>query len=259
MTASGTASDWTALRHLPRVAPWDRGRRSRTWEQRATDYAALPKEPLVITAELATPVIYAERREVHLDAILAFAAVTSHPVASSFEGGAVVPVPLELAWVSAEGLPLWASTPLEPVGGGIETREYWHKRYPVQRAEFGSRVNAMTVRGRWKEYRTPVRAESVTALRAVAIGNADEVRELLALVTHVGKKIAMGYGRVGRWTVETGTHTAAEVLAERAVPIDYYRGREQPAGVLALSRGWTPPYWWAPWWCDCLMPAAHAE
>lgn len=250
--------DWTQLRPLPRVAPWNKGRRARTWEQRTADYAALPKEPLVITAELVTPVIYAEQREVHLDGILAFGAVTTHPVASTFEASAVVPIPLELAWVSAEGLPLWAATPLAPVAGGVETREYWHKRYPTQRADFGSRVNATTVRGRWKEYRTPVRAESVSALRALTIGNADELRRLLDVVTHVGKKTAMGYGRVARWSIEAGTHTLADVLAARVVPVAYYAGR-QPVGALSLRRGWTPPYWYAPWWADCMVPAAHSE
>lgn len=246
--------DWGALRTLPRVAPWNQGRKSRTWEQRRDDYAALPKASLVVTAELVTPVIHAERNLTHLDSILAFAAITAHPVASDYDTVAVIPLPLDLAWVSDGGQPLWCCSPLVPVGETLESREYWHKRYPSHRSEFCEKINANTSAGRWKEYRTPVHAQQVGRLRALCIGNADELRRLLAIVTHVGKKGSMGYGRVARWTVEDGEHAAADVLALRAVPVEYYAG-QSPQGILSPLRAWTPPYWYAPWWRPCMVPA----
>lgn len=245
--------NWSALRPLPRVAPWNKGRRSRNWESRRDDYAALPKAPLIITAELVTPVLHAERERTHLDSILAFAALTNHPVASDYDGAAVVPLPLDLAWVSPEGRPLWACAPLMPAGDGMATREYWHKRYPSHRADFGDKLNAVTTAGRWKEYRVPVHAQSIDRLHALAIGNAAEIETLLALVTHIGKKGSMGYGRVARWSVTPAAHSMDDVLALRPVPVAYYQGR-QPVGVLALNRGWTAPYWYSPWWADCVVP-----
>lgn len=244
---------WADIRPLPDVAPWNKRRRSRNWESRRDKYAALPKEPIIVTAELATPVIHAERDWTHLDGLLSWAALTTHPVESFCSDDAVIPLPLELAWVSPDGLPLWACTPLMSAQG-TDSREYWHKRYPSHRAELGSRLSANTTGGRWREWRVPLRAHAVQRLHALAIGNADEVERLLSVVTHIGKKGAMGYGRVARWTVTPGTHTLDDVLVRRPVPVAFYEGRE-PVGVLELRRGWTPPYWHAPRWADCMVPA----
>ena len=245
--------DWKKIAPMPVVAPWNKGKRSYTWEQRRDAYTSLPKAPLIITAELVTPILHAEQERTHLDGILSSAAMTNHPVASAYDQAAVIPLPLELVWVSPAGLPLWGCTPLIPVGDGLATREYWHKRYPSHRAEFGDKINAVTTAGRWKEYRVPVQAQHITRLHALAIGNAEELETLLSVITHIGKKSSIGYGRVARWTVTPGTHTVADVLALRSVPVAYYDGA-QPVGVLALHRGWTPPYWYAPWWADCMVP-----
>src|SRR5690606_21426173 len=186
--------DWEALRPLPDVAPRYRNRRSRTWEHRRDVYAELPKTPIDITAELGTPIIHAEHPLTHLDSILVFAAFITHPVESVHDGSEppVVPLPLELTWVSSAGLPLWACTPLAPLESSTDSREYWHKRYPAHRAEFGSRLNANLTGGRWREYRMPVRVHAVRRLGALAIGNAPEVERLLSVITHIGKKGSMG-------------------------------------------------------------------
>jgi len=247
---------WEKLRPMPRVAPWNKGKRSMTWEDRCAEYSRLTKSPITITAELLTPVIHAEKDRTHLDGVLTFAALTTHPVASSYEShtAVVIPLPLDLAWVSPNGKPLWACSPLVPIGAGVDSREYWHKRYPTHRAEFGDRLNAVTTAGRWKEYRVPVNAQSVDRLVAHAVGNAPEVEKLLSVVTHIGKKGSMGYGRVARWIVAPATHTITDVLALKAVPVAYFDG-QQPSDRVALNRAWTPPYWYAPWWSDCVVPA----
>jgi hypothetical protein len=246
-------ADWTTLRPLPRVALWNKGRKARTWEARRDDYAAMPMEPLVITAELVTPVIHAEQGRTHLDSILSFAAITTHPVASEYDKTAVIPLPLALAWVSPEGRPLWGCSPLMADGPATATKEYWHKRYPDHRAELGHKLTVNTTAGRWKEYRVPVHAQQTERLHAVCIGHATELEKLLAVVTHVGKKGSMGYGRVARWHVTPGAHTMEEVLDMRPVPIGYYAG-DTPKGRLELGRAWTPPYWYAPLWTDCMVP-----
>lgn len=241
------------LSPLPRVAPWNKGKRTYSWQDRALAYAALPTSPLIITAELATPIVAAEGDATHLDSILSVAAMTDHPHPSAWDGAAVVPLPLELAWVSPEGRPLWACTPLLPSGDVLSSREYWHKRYPTHRAEFGSRQNAVTSAGRWREYRVPVHAASVDRLHALAIGNAEELERLLAGVSHIGKKGGSGYGRVGRWSITPAQHTLADILANRSVPAAYFE-TGKTTGVLSPSRAWTPPYWYAPWWADCRVP-----
>lgn len=246
--------DWGKLYPLPRVASSKKALDSHNWEGRRDRYSAMDKVPLLVTAELVTPVIHAERDRTHLDSILAFAALTTHPVASNYDAAAVLPLPLEMAWISADGQPLWVCSPLVPEGATLETREYWHKRYPSHRAEFGHKLNADTSAGRWKEYRTPVMSQQASRLHALCIGNAEEIRRLLVVVTHVGKKGSMGYGRVATWHVTPVEHTQAEVLALRAVPVEYYAG-ESPKGILSPLRAWTPPYWYAPWWRPCMVPA----
>jgi hypothetical protein len=249
-------ADWARLGPLPRVGVHHREKKSRTWERARDKWAELSKTPLIVTAELVTPIIHAERDRTHLDSILSAAALTAHPVESDFGGAqCVIPLPLDLAWVSDSGQPLWACSPLEPVGETTESHEYWHKRYPGHRAELGSKMNAVTTAGRWKEYRVPMRVSHVDRLQALCFGDRAEIERLLGFVTHIGKKGSMGYGRVARWTVTEGSHSRDDVLSRRAVPIDYFSGREI-AGVLKPRCGWTPPYWYAPWWAPCVTPPA---
>lgn len=245
------AVDWARLGPLPTVTPYNKGKRALTWEERRDACMALPKRGLIVSAEMVTPIVHAEDHLTHLDAILSAAALTSHPVASGFKGQVCsLPLPLELAWVSPAGQPLWACSPLVPLDAPVASREYWHKRYPSHRAEFGDKLSADTSAGRNREYRVPLHAESVTTLHAVCIGHAEEVQQLLEVVTHIGKKGSMGYGRVARWSVVESDHTLEDVLALRSVPIE-----ASPSDTATAPRGWTPPYWYAPWWLPCRVPA----
>lgn len=238
-------TDWRALNPLPLVSPWSKGKRSYTWEQRRDEYAELPKEPLIVRAQLATPMVVTEQ---HLDALLAAAAITDHPHPSKWDAAAVVPLPLELLWVD-DGWPLWAAMPLRPVGG-TQAREYWHKRYPADRADLGNKRSASTTSGRYRDWRTPMSVASAHHLEAMAIGNLDEVARLLRLITHVGKKGAMGYGRVATWHVERAAFDVRDLLRARAVPVDCPLANDLD-GVSAPNIGWTPPYWYAPRWRTC--------
>ena len=241
---------WQALAPLPRVSRYIRGKRSYTWEERVADYEKLPKEPVLITAEMMTPILHAERQSTHLDGILASAVLTDHPHPSAFGDIVTIPLPLDLVWVSSSGYPLWASTPLVPVDGGIVSREYWHKRYPSHRAEFGNKQSANTSAGRWREFRVPVAAHSTSKLVAMAIGNMAELQRLLDGVTHIGKKSSIGYGRVVKWEVIPHPHTLEDVLSNRAVPVE----SGLTDGRMERHRGWTPPYWHAAKWLDCIVP-----
>lgn len=246
--------DWNQLGSLPRVARWNKGKPAPSWEQYAERCESLAKAPLIITAEMASPVVHADACGTHLDAVLSWAALTLHPVASQFDAPPVIPLPLALAWVDTAGRPLWCCTPLRSHDPAINSREYWHKRYPGHRADFGSKVSADTKTGRWKEYRVPLHAESSRRLMAICIGHADEVERLLSAVSHIGKKASAGYGRVAGWSITPAAHDADEILTMRPVPVEYFAGRSQ-VGVLEPLRAWTPPYWYAPFWRPCMVPA----
>ena len=216
----------------------------------ADRYADLPMEALIIDAHLVTPYI----PPVHIDGILSQAVLTAHPCAPRFDAPAcVVPLPVELLWVSDKGLPLWAVSEFREMADAAQCREYWHKRYPSHRAEFGEKMNAVTTAGRYKEYRVPVNARRVERLRAFVIGNQAELERLLGYVSHIGKKGAMGYGRVARWDVKPLGQGLSDlaVINGRPVPAEFAREKGL-TGTPMPNVAWTSPYWYAPWWSDCV-------
>ncbi len=162
--------------------------------------------------------------------------------------GYVLPVPLRCLWRSADGVPLWAATPLMPEGETITDSEYWHKRTQPGTLTWSKSgrysVNART--GRFMERRVPLPVTTARTWRAEVIGDAAEIARLLAPLTHIGKKRAMGLGEVERWTItpldafqlvrdERLTRplpAAAVALLDGALPVD------PPAPI-----GWTPPQW----------------
>lgn len=214
-------------------------------------YHALPKCPLMVTGRMLTGFI---AESLHLDAILGAAVMAAHPCPADYKmGDAVIPLPLELLWLSPDDLPLWAASDFE-VLDSCESREYWHKRYPVHRAHIGAKANAKTTAGRWREYRVPVTANSCRTVKAVCVGSQAEVERLLSHVSHVGKKGAAGYGRV-EWRVEQVNMDALAAIHEnKALPIEY-AAQVEKIGKIMPSCGWTPPYWYAPHWRDCVVSA----
>lgn len=224
-------------------------------------YAQLPLTGLRVTARLGTPYIPSEPNgALHLDALIAWAVIQSlsYPITWPAGSAAVVPVPLELAWVSPEGLPLWTASLLRPDGDMLAGREYWHKRYPTDRADLGHRQNAQTRAGRWKEYRVPVATVLAREVTGLAIGHLGMVRDLLAHVTHLGKRAGTGYGRVLEWEVQPVMTPRAilrtAISAGRPVPVRAIaeKGADMSLPAQINRRGWTPPYWFVPWHEPCV-------
>lgn len=259
MTRTALLTDWTSLPAAR--ARHDQGHADRQWSRRRDDWSALPKTGLLITVSPLTPVIESEPGIVHLDSLLSYAALTTHPVETLHQPDgtpSILPLPLGLAWIGPQSQPLWCCTPLRVIGPTAESREYWHKRHPADRADWAEKPSVNTRAGRWKEYRTPVRGQLPPRYAAAAIGHREQVQHLLdACCTHIGKKASMGFGRVGRWTVTEIDIGPDAILAQRVTPIAYHAGRQPPTGsIISPCRAWTPPYWYAPWWADCIAPAS---
>lgn len=219
-------------------------------------YATLPKEPLMVRATLSTPYVPAEPDgSVHLDAILAYAvfAHLPYPVRTGGADGIVTPLPLKLSWIR-DGLPLWACSDLRPQGDTLRDNAYWHKRWPDSHLEYMDRRRANVKSGAYKEMRVPLATVQTPELRAVCVGNAEKIEELLSHVSHVGKKPSQGYGRVSEWKVRplgtTAEEAEATALLARPVPLDYLGGLD--SGV-ARRGGFTSPYWYAPWHCPVVV------
>ena len=222
-------------------------------------YQSMPMTPLSITAEIATGYIPANvDGSCNFDGILAWAVLTMlpGPVLYPNREAVVVPVPLKQLWISSDGKPLWAATPLRPVSGFALGREYWHKRYPVERAEFSRKINANTSAGRYKEIRTPVITRNCEKITCIALGNKPEIERLLTCVSHIGKKGNSGHGRIIRWQVEElgmkPEDAERAILNMRPVPKASPLGKGLSSSRTTLC-GWTPPYWYAPWYLECVI------
>ncbi|GIW06329.1 MAG: hypothetical protein KatS3mg060_1134 [Dehalococcoidia bacterium] len=231
-------------------------------------FARLSMVPLRVRCNLATGYLPSEidRADQPLDSVLAWAVLQAlpYPVAFGNQAAAVIPTPLQLLWVSSgeegipAGLPLWAATPLRPVTPSALGREYWHRRYPAQRADMSVRIRAKTNAGRWKEFRVPISPRTPCELEALAIGHAGTIIDLLEQVSHLGKLGKTGYGYVARWSVEPVPLTLEEaeqqILATRPVPLAAYGELGGQVAGRIERRGWTPPYWFAPWHASCVVP-----
>jgi hypothetical protein len=233
--------------------------RGYNWEDMHRTWQEADMTGLLITAHLMTPYAPAMAgADIHIDSLLTWAVMQSLPAPVFFpsHSAAVMPCPLKLLWVDGAGHPLWASTPLLPVGEAIMAREYWHKRYPSDRAELANKRAANTSAGRWKEARVPLGLVTTSKLHGLCIGVESEVHRLIQTVTHVGKKPSTGYGRVAKWDVTpVGGLEIRQVLCGHPVPVDSPIA-EEITGKYRPSTGWTPPYWYAPWHCSCITPEA---
>lgn len=201
---------------------------------------------LMITATVGTPVYTGTHLDaVHLDSILAYATTCHLPPLKQGEARTVEIDGLMKAWQDEDGKPLWACSMLYAINP-TTGQEYAHRRYPSHRAKMASKQSANLSAGQYKEGRRAVRATMATTWKAMAIGDADKIRELLARVGHIGSRASI-YGHVIRWEVAPcETVTLEKVLERRPVPV-----RFMPCDNPEPHKPWTPPYWYTPWMEAC--------
>lgn len=207
---------------------------------------------LIVTATVTTPVVAGVARQ-NLASLLAWASAGHQVLPSMQETGPVpVPIPLARLWTDEYGKPLWAATDIYPISDVIEGREYLHKRYPSQRANLGRKMKINTAAGQFKERRKPIKTIVAREWRAALIMDndcePDDIQQLLDDVRSIGPHGAAGYGAVHEWRVELADIDPAFIVERRNVP-----ARAQLAtGTAAPLRPWCPPYWYSPWWEDCV-------
>lgn len=186
----------------------------------------------------------------HLDGILSKAIVDA---ATNGEGLAPsaepywLPLPLECAWTSDAGLPLWCVTEFQPLETDTVESGFWHKR--AVRPELlspirgGKPPNLRTQQGPTKEYRIPLPVHSCLKWRATFKGDVQAVGKLLERVPSIGKKRSQGYGTVRNWQIQ---RIPEFDFGTRPVPIAYL-SENNPTYPLtdAALMAWTPPYWLA--------------
>lgn len=133
----------------------------------------------------------------------------------------------------------------------VDDRSFWVKRFDHDNSDlidFGSkRPSILTASGIYKGYNTPVFLRHTLAVRWYAVGNIDKVSALLESVTHLGKKVSQGWGRVNRWEVEPWAHDWS-----------VFRGQEVMRAIPSkdgILYGVRPPYWQPKNQTPCRLPA----
>lgn len=213
--------------------------------------------PLHITATLAGP-IGLPYQPIALDGLLGAALCLRDgidPAATAAEC-AILPIPLA---VEMNGRYYLASAAV----GIVERRGlgYTHRRFPIEQAQLrGHGIRSLSITaGPAKSYRIPREESHVIddRLEWWAVGDDDAVRELLGWITHLGRKRAVGLGRVQRWTVEPcepwgdGFPTVRDGVPLRTLPADH------PLVDTDWPREWgvlAPPYWLAERGEPCVRP-----
>ncbi len=214
---------------------------------------------MIIRATLGTPVLASTQDgRIHIDSVLAYAAMQpiEHTLPPARQHVQVIEVPgLYCLWRDEKGRPLWACSDLAPTGDWVQGSEYGHRRYPSHRANLARKSSANTAAGQYKEGRRQLRTTCATHWEAQAIGDSYQISSLLATVSHIGSR-AGNYGRVLRWAVEEDESVTVEsVLARRVVPVAGLDALGmQPGGDINPLCGWTPPYWYHPWYQPCSEP-----
>lgn len=106
-----------------------------------------------------------------------------------------------------------------------------NRRFPIDRAQEMATAKVRTIRitsGPAKSYRIPLESGRLINDRIdwYCIGEGDEIRALLQFVTHLGKRRAVGLGRVESWEVEPihpweGFPVLRDGVPLRPLPIDW--------------------------------------
>ncbi len=171
------------------------------WNARWTGYTG--GEPLRITADIEGRIALPSG-PMAIDALLAAMVARALDVPPLMRPDEALPieVPIQRAPGGAFHLASFSLGAFERFGV-----KWINRRFPIAEAQaLGStKIRRITITaGPCKSYRIPLPAGHLTddALAWYVVGDAAEIRSLLALCRYLGKRRAVGLGRVVRWTVE---------------------------------------------------------
>lgn len=166
-------------------------------------------QPLRITATLRTGVM--SDNYLPLDAILYYQVFRRAygPQDVTLPGSKIAtaqkPPSMPLDKATVNGWWMWTCS-FAQWGPHSDGQSFWVKRFDQGMSGLidfqGKRGKIDNGSGKYKGYNMPTFYRHALYVRWYATGNADDIRDLLADVTHIGKKTAQGFGRVNAWIVE---------------------------------------------------------
>lgn len=213
-------------------------------------YATISMEPLRVVCHLRPGGAVAGFELPTIDGLLAGAvvreALAGRDLADT-EDGYDIPLPIRCLWRDARGLPLWAATPLRPVGLAAEDVVYCHKRQQpgTVTAHPRGRFVITPTMARYTERRVPVPTTVCETLEATCIGNADEVAQLLERISSLGKRRNIGFNEVEGWSIQRLEDWSLVVdgRLSRSLPASAAKVLDTQGATACIPIGWTPPAW----------------
>ena len=155
-----------------------------------------------MTARFGGPIALGGTGYVHLDALLAAAVCLRDQIPPASTPDEVKPIEIPVKREPGGRFHLASASV-----GGYERMERKHivRRFPIVEAQAmlgKARIN--TASGPHRDFRFPLEVGHLheDRLQWWCVGEQDEIDELLMFVTHVGRKRAVGLGRVLNWSVE---------------------------------------------------------
>lgn len=217
--------------------------------------------PLCVRARLTGAI--SANRPIALDALLMAAVATRDdmpPLAVVGEDRAPIEIPLARSQCGRLYLASWAEYEVE------EAELRWiNRKFPIAEAQtmMDHRVKSIKISaGPQKSHRIPMESFHVRGdeLTWWCMGDAHAIWALLAHVSYLGRKRAVGLGEVRSWTIEAceawpGFPLLRDGRPTRSLPIDWPDVGEHDRGYAVL----TPPYWEHHREEECLMPLGGAR
>lgn len=129
-----------------------------------------------------------------------------------------------------------------------EGQDHWNKRFDASLADLidfqGKRGVVIIEQNRYKAYHMPIFYRVAKWVEWYAVGNRAEIESLLSTLTHLGKKVAQGWGRVARWEIEPVADDWSvwrDGQLMRGIPAEDAAGTEQVFNL--ATYGIRPSYW----------------
>lgn len=241
--------------------------KERRIQQRQQEYDDLPKKPLQIDFDMATP--FSSIHLQHIDSILAYHSLLQlfpedfydmHETRPPLES----PLPLEKRSNNA-GQWWWAASAAKYILE-LESIATWKKRWDEEHDYLVEEPDKRLFRidhkaGHYKAYNMPILLRSAKVLSFCCVGNLEEIERLLSKVTHMGKKRSQGWGRIRKIAITDSDYDWScwdrEGKPMRAIPMNSQEILEitnKTGGVHLANVAYRAPYWWPGNKALCVIP-----
>lgn len=142
--------------------------------------------------------------------------------------------------------------------------EYWNKKPSAHNIlgekyiDFGKKRGKINVSsGEYKAYRMPEVIRLISDVTFYAYGNKGKIENLLKHMKHIGKKTAIGWGRVKEWRVESVEDDRTDICEyglSRPIPVDSATVEQIKVAHTIQRIANKPPYWNYKNTKECFVP-----